>query len=106
MKYGWVKIGDGHTVYRRISETARTGRSDFPTPMVMGDTFHDAVQSMADGNYYTSKAALRATYQARNNPQGIRYHEVGNEIVPHSPKYESTIPPEVTVKEVVDKLGI
>ena len=43
------------------------------------DTLDQPVKSMADGNYYSSKAALRATYQPSGNPQGKHYIEVGNE---------------------------
>lgn len=34
---------------------------------------------MADGKYYDDPAALRATYKASGNPQGVDYIEVGNE---------------------------
>lgn len=37
-------------------------RSDLPCPLVISDVM-DPVQSMLDGKYYTSKSALRATYQ-------------------------------------------
>lgn len=36
-------------------------------------------QSMADGKVYTSKAAMRRSYLASGNPQGIHYTEVGND---------------------------
>lgn len=44
----------------------------------MSDRFDQPVQSMADGKYYESKAALRRTYRADGNPQGHNYIEVGN----------------------------
>lgn len=39
----------------------------------------DPVRSMADGKVYTSKSALRKSYRADGNPQGIEYTEVGND---------------------------
>ncbi len=49
-------------------------------PLVLTtDTLQDPVKSMADGNYYSSKAALRATYKPSGNPHGISYAEVGND---------------------------
>lgn len=60
-------------------------RSPLPAPMVISDTL-EPTQSMADGKYYTSKAALRATYKPSGNPDGISYVEVGNEQVKDPPK--------------------
>ena len=47
-------------------------RADFPTPRVMRDTM-DPLQSMTDGNFYTSKSELRKEYRRA----GVI--EVGNE---------------------------
>ena len=71
----------------------RPARSDtIPVPMVISDTI-EPVQSMADGRYYSSKAALRATYKPSGNPQGESYIEVGNEATkpytPPQPKIET-----------------
>lgn len=49
-------------------------------PLVMAsDTLDQPVKSMADGKYYSSKAALRSTYKPSGNPDGVRYIEVGND---------------------------
>lgn len=56
------------------------GQSDtLPVPNVITDTM-DPVQSMLDGQIYTSKSALRATYKAA----GVI--EVGNDPARHRPK--------------------
>lgn len=47
-------------------------RGNYPLPMLIGDSM-DPTQSMADGNYYTSKRAMRAHYREA----GVT--EVGNE---------------------------
>lgn len=47
--------------------------------VVTSDTMDQPVKSMADGRYYSSKAALRATYRPSGNPQGESYIEVGND---------------------------
>jgi hypothetical protein len=36
-------------------------------------------RSMADGKWYTSKSAMRRSYRASGNPQGLNYDEVGND---------------------------
>lgn len=38
-------------------------RSALPVPMIMSDTM-EPVQSMVDGQFYTSKAKIRASYRA------------------------------------------
>ena len=53
-------------------------RSSLPAPQVIADTMAPT-QSMVDGKFYTSKAALRATYKPSGNKDGKRYNEVGNE---------------------------
>lgn len=56
-----------------------TRRRDLGSGRPVSDELPEAVQSMADGRFYTSKAALRASYRASGNPQGIEYTEVGND---------------------------
>jgi len=46
---------------------------------IIRDEMDHPVRSMADGKVYTSKSALRRTYLASGNPQGVRYTEVGND---------------------------
>lgn len=53
-------------------------RSDLPAPMFIQDEM-PPTKSMVDGRYYTSKAALRATYRPSGNKEGKYYTEVGNE---------------------------
>ena len=77
-EYHWHDLGNGRQVYRKVAEPPKA-RADLPAPMVMSDTLPEPVQSMADGKYYSSKAALRATYKPSGNPQGNSYVEVGNE---------------------------
>lgn len=52
--------------------------NSFPVPTIVRP-FAEPVQSMADGKYYGDPGALRASYKAQNNPQGVDYIEVGNE---------------------------
>lgn len=62
-------------------------RADFPTPMVFSTDTTEPLRSMADGQIYTSKAGMRESYKASNNPQGVNYIEVGNE-TRNAPKLE------------------
>lgn len=59
-----------------------TPRSEFTVtgfPRVMRGDEQEPLVSMADGKTYTSKAAMRESYKAKNNPQGVNYVELGNE---------------------------
>lgn len=60
-------------------------RSTLPAPFFVCDTM-EPVQSMVDGKFYTSKSALRATYQPSGNKEGKRYVELGNDSSVLSPK--------------------
>lgn len=51
----------------------------FPVPRVSTADSQEPLVSMADGKTYTSKAAMRESYKAANNPQGVNYIEVGHE---------------------------
>ena len=83
--YDWFTTGDGRSVYRKVEQAPRGIRSDLPAPMIASDRLDQPTQSMADGKYYTSKAALRATYKPSGNPQGNSYVEVGNEVQKQTP---------------------
>lgn len=53
-------------------------RSSLPSPMVIGDTMEEGVQSQLDGKIYTSKSELRKTYrragvlEVGNDPQRFK----------------------------------
>jgi hypothetical protein len=69
------------TVVHRIahgSGPAWHARSGLGAPGVISDEM-PPTQSMLDGKYYTSKAALRATYRPSGNREGARFVEVGND---------------------------
>lgn len=76
------------TVIFRIShapEPALHARSVHGCPMVIGDGM-EPTQSMVDGEYYTSKTALRATYKPSGNAKGESFIEVGNDPAALRPK--------------------
>lgn len=77
-EYAWFTNGNGRSVYRRVPEQSADNRSGLPCPQILNDRFDQPTQSMADGKYYTSKAAMRESYKASGNPQGVDYVEVGN----------------------------
>lgn len=81
VEYAWYDNGKGRSVYRPVFKDTSLNRSDLPIPYMSLDTIEPTV-SQADGKEYTSKSALRATYKAENNPQGINYTEIGNEKIP------------------------
>lgn len=48
-------------------------------PQIMRNDETEPLRSMADGKIYTSKAAMRESYKASNNPRGKEFVEVGND---------------------------
>lgn len=76
----WFDLGNGRKVYRKVPD-ARPERSAFPCPMLVRD-FAEPVQSCADGQWYSSKAALSASHKASGNPHGVDFIELGNEQMP------------------------
>lgn len=56
-------------------------RRDGPVcrPQIMRGDDQEPLVSMADGKTYTSKALMRESYKAKNNPKGVDYDEVGTE---------------------------
>lgn len=78
-------------------------KSDIAAPMVMGDTI-EPTQSMVDGRYYTSKAALRATYKPSGNKEGKLYTEVGNDSSVTNPKpFKKPRPDRKQIRASVEK---
>lgn len=100
-QYAWIDVGGGRSVYRRISEPS-VARSDLACPMLITDAI-DPTQSQADGQYYTSKSSLRATYKASGNPQGREYVEVGNDQRPREQKRGSYVRDKVAAKDAVER---
>jgi hypothetical protein len=84
--YRWIDLGNGKKVFRRII-VRENRRSDLAIPMLVRD-FSEPVQSMADGNWYSNKAALRKTYRADGNPQGVEYAEVGTNDTRTGPEHK------------------
>lgn len=97
--YDWVDLGDGRQVYRKV-DTTEYATSSLPRPMIMSDHI-ETVQSMADGRYYSSKAALRATYKPSGNPSGESFVEVGTEFRTPRPKPK----PKADTKGITDAIN-
>lgn len=91
-----LKRGLLMAVIHRIShapEPAFNRRSLLGMPALIGDEM-PPTQNMVDGKYYTSKAAMRATYRPSGNAEGARFAEVGNDPAifrrPSKPKPDRT----------------
>ena len=77
--------------------------SDLPAPMLINDSM-EPTQSMVDGQFYTSKAALRATYKPSGNREGKSFVEVGNDSSVTSPKpFKKPKPDRKEIKAAVGK---
>lgn len=71
-----------------LPDAAPARSTAIPVPYFISDTI-DTVQSMANGQFYSSKSALKATYKPSGNPQGESYVEVGNEPIRQRPQPKS-----------------
>ena len=80
-KQGFDRIDwTGHEPRQRWRHTVPGVRKQaLPSPMLIRDDLDSEVQSFADGKFYSSKSAIRRTYRADGNPQGVEYVEVGND---------------------------
>lgn len=70
-------------------------------PRILRGDEQPPLVSMADGKVYTSKAAMRASYKAANNPQGVNYVELGNE--PRAKAAPKPKPDRAAIKEAVQR---
>lgn len=69
--------GDMHDKYE-WPDNHRLPHEVLCAPMIISDN-QPYIQSMATGEWFDSKAALRATYKPSGNKQGERYTEVGGD---------------------------
>lgn len=80
-EYRWIDLGNGRQGLRKVKEPRPNNRSALAAPMIIGG-FAEPVQSMADGKWYSTKAALSASHKASGNPHGVDFIELGNEEMP------------------------
>lgn len=75
---GWHKLDQWPVECweKRVSSIPK--RADFGFPMINTSDSTEPLVSMADGNTYTSKKAMRESYKAQNNPRGEDFIEVGD----------------------------
>lgn len=71
-EYGWIDLGNGRSVFRKLTAYVEPNRSAIPCPMLSLDTM-EPVQHPADGKHYTSKAKFREVTRAN------QMVEVGND---------------------------
>lgn len=70
---GWYEKSTG------VKQPPRAPQPITGFPRINTADSQEPLVSMADGKTYTSKAAMRESYKAANNPQGVNYIEVGHE---------------------------
>lgn len=98
----WFILPDGRQVYRTPPDPSRgKARSDLPIPYFKKDQI-EPCQSQADGKWYDSLSALRATYKPSGNPQGKEYVEIGNESCIDQKWSPPTVSDEV-LNEIIEK---
>lgn len=92
--------GDMHDKYA-WPENHRKPDEELCAPSVIGDN-QPFIQSMATGEWFDSKAALRATYKPSGNREGKRYQEIGNDPSMTNPKpYKKPKPDRMKIKAAV-----
>lgn len=78
-----------------------SSRSDLAFPMIGVNDTTEPLVSMADGKTYTSKAKMRESYKASNNPQGVNFIEVGHET--RAKPQTKPKPDRAAIKDSVDR---
>lgn len=96
-KYGWFKLSNGRSVYRKVEQSPRGIRSDLAAPRIVRP-FDQPVQSMANGKWYDNPADLAKSHRASGNPHGIDFEEIGNEPLP------APVAPKVDMREIRDDI--
>lgn len=88
---GWHDLSEPWPVECRVQTVSKMSQN-LAAPMIMCDTMDTHLQSMADGKHYDSKAAMRHSY--KDNPQGIRYTEVGDDASVMTPSERKQVKPD------------
>lgn len=78
--HGWIDLGNGRKVFRKVGPMSRGPRSDLACPQIV-KPFSEPVQSMADGKWYDTPRDLERTYRADGNPSGQEFIALGNETI-------------------------
>lgn len=94
MDDGWIRTERGTLIKRYGPPRSRPAPSDYPTPMVIGDSM-DPTEHI-DGKFYDSKAKFRAVTKAHG------CIEVGNDPARLRRKPKAT-PDKKAIKEAVGK---
>jgi hypothetical protein len=99
----WFTLPNGRQVYRTPPDQTRSqGRSTtLAIPYFKRDTI-ELCQSQADGRWYDSLSALRATYKPSGNPQGEEYIELGNQEIRSEPEPRKKLE-KAEVADIVDQ---
>lgn len=109
--YRWIEIAPGRKRLVDISKPlpSAPARSSIGFPTIMSGGFDEPVQSMADGQWYSDKAALERSYRAENNPQGVEYACVGDKpIEPYTrptPTREDEEAKDAAIARALDEAG-
>ena len=72
-------------------------------PQIMRGDETEPLRSMADGQMYTSKAAMRESYKASNNPRGVEFVEVGDDHNYLNPKHTPKTADKADIATALDK---
>ena len=100
MTYRWIDLGNGRSVYRKITDKI-SARSSLAAPSVMNDAFDKPTLCMADGMLYESKRAMSSTHKS------MGYLELGDHKGPaFSPPSPDVSSRKRAVKTALDKVGV
>ena len=100
-KYTYTPSGLMNTATGEIEPFRREGPVYKPRIYTGDET--EPLRSMADGQMYTSKAAMRESYRASNNPRGQEFVEVGDDAGYLNPVHKPLTVDKAAVAEAVIK---
>ena len=74
-----------------------------PLPRIYTGDETEPLRSMADGKMYTSKAAMRESYRASNNPRATEFIEVGDDAAYLNPVHKPLEADKTDIAVALDK---
>jgi len=74
-----------------------------PLPRIHTADETEPLRSMADGKMYTSKAAMRESYRASNNPRATEFVEVGDDAAYLNPVHKPLEADKADIALALDK---
>ena len=98
---GYINLGSGE--FEPWVPRTYDAMNPPPLPLIHRGDDQAPLRSMADGQIYTSKAAMRESYKATHNPRGIEFVEVGDDAAYLNPVHKPLEADKTDIAVALDK---